>query len=65
MLRKMARYGHLGKVNVAIIEACAITEEGHIIPTTSLGNSASFVQSADIVIVEINTRPATRIGRHA
>ena len=62
---QMTRYGHLGKVNVAIIEACAITEEGHIIPTTSLGNSASFVQSADIVIVEINTsQPLELEGMH-
>jgi len=62
---QMARYGFLGKVNVAIVEACAITEEGHIIPTTSLGNSASFVQSADIVIVEVNTsQPLELEGMH-
>ena len=35
-----------------MVEACAITEEGNIIPTTSLGNAASYVQSADTVIVE-------------
>src|SRR5689334_10867721 len=28
---QMTRYGFLGKVDVAIVEACAITEEGHII----------------------------------
>lgn len=63
---QMSRYGFLGgKVDVAIIEACAITEEGHIVPTTSIGNSASFVQSADIVIVEINTaQPAELEGMH-
>ena len=63
---QMSRYGFLGgKVDVAIVEACAITEEGHIIPTTSLGNSASFVQSADIVIVEINTsQPLELEGMH-
>ncbi|EGO63036.1 acetyl-CoA hydrolase/transferase family protein [Acetonema longum] len=63
---QMSRYGFLGgKVDVAIVEACAITEEGHIIPTTSLGNSASFVQSADIVIVEINTsQPMELEGMH-
>jgi len=63
---QMSRYGFLGgKVDVAIVEACAITEEGHIIPTTSLGNSASFVQSADIVIVEINTsQPLALEGMH-
>lgn len=58
---QMARYGYLrGKIDVAIIEACAITEEGHIIPTTSMGNSASFVQSADIVMLKLtplNRRP--------
>ncbi|EAX48143.1 Acetyl-CoA hydrolase [Thermosinus carboxydivorans Nor1] len=63
---QMARYGFLGgKVDVAIVEACAITEEGHIIPTTSLGNSASFVQDADIVIVEVNvTQPLELEGMH-
>ena len=63
---QMSRYGYLGgKVDVAIVEACAITEEGHIIPTTSLGNAASFVQSADIVIVEINTsQPMELEGMH-
>ncbi len=63
---EMSRYGYLGgKVDVAIIEACAITEEGHIIPTTSLGNSASYVQSADIVIVEVNVaQPLELEGMH-
>jgi succinyl-CoA:acetate CoA-transferase len=41
--------------DIAIIEAIAITEEGHIIPTTSVGNSASFAVFAKQVIVEINT----------
>lgn len=63
---QMSRYGFLGgKVDIAIVEACAITEEGHIIPTTSLGNAASYVQSADIVIVEINTsQPLELEGMH-
>ncbi len=63
---QMSRYGFLGgKVDVAIVEACAITEDGHIVPTTSLGNSASFVQSADIVIVEVNTaQPLELEGMH-
>ena len=28
--------------DIAVIEAAAITEQGHIVPTTSVGNSASF-----------------------
>ncbi|MCY6960659.1 acetyl-CoA hydrolase/transferase family protein [Clostridium brassicae] len=48
-------YGVLPKVDVAIVEALAITEEGHIIPTTAIGNTPAFIKSADKVIVEINT----------
>ncbi|MDH4559689.1 acetyl-CoA hydrolase/transferase family protein [Pseudomonas sp. BN411] len=40
--------------DIAVIEAVAITEEGHIVPTTSVGNSASFAIFAKRVIVEIN-----------
>ena len=59
------RYGFYGNLDVAIIEACAITEEGHIVPTTSVGNSPTFVQEADIVIVEINTsQPKELEGMH-
>ena len=56
---QMSRYGFLGGgVDIAIIEACKITEDGGIVGTTSEGNSASFVQSAKQVIVEINvTQP--------
>ncbi|EQK76705.1 acetyl-CoA hydrolase/transferase N-terminal domain protein [Clostridioides difficile CD111] len=47
-------YGTIPKVDVAIVEALAITEEGNIIPTSGIGNSPSFIKSADKVIVEIN-----------
>ncbi len=47
-------YGFFGHIDVAIIEAIAITEEGNIIPTTSVGISPQAVNEADIVIVEIN-----------
>lgn len=40
--------------DIAIIEAVAITEQGHIVPTTSVGNSASFAIFAKKVIIEIN-----------
>lgn len=40
------KYGFLGTMDVAIIEAVAITEEGGIIPSTSVGNSNTFVDCA-------------------
>jgi succinyl-CoA:acetate CoA-transferase len=54
-------YGFFGKIDVAIVEAIAITEEGNIIPTTSVGISPQAVKEADIVIVEINTTQSTAL----
>lgn len=48
-------YGFFGNIDIAIVEAIAITEDGNIIPTTSVGISPQAVSEADIVIVEINT----------
>lgn len=48
------RTQQLPPVDIAIVEAVAITETGGIVPTTSVGNSASFALLADKVIVEIN-----------
>ena len=62
---QLGRVGYLGKLDFAIVEAVAITEEGNIIPSTSLGNAASYVQQADIVIVEVNTtQPLELEGMH-
>jgi len=48
------RSGSLKAIDIAVIEAVAIKEDGSIVPTMSVGNSASFVQQARQVIVEIN-----------
>lgn len=49
-------YRMLNKIDVAIVEALAITEEGGIVPTTAVGNAPTFIKNADKVIVELNTR---------
>jgi len=52
-------------VDLAVIEAVAITEDGHIVPTTSVGNSASFAILAKQVIIEINlSQPLELEGLH-
>jgi len=51
---ELLRTRQIAPVDVAIVEAIAITEDGAIVPTTSVGNSASFAILADKVIVEIN-----------
>ena len=45
--------GHVNKPDVALVEALAITEDGNLIPTTSVGNTPTYVAEADTVIVEI------------
>lgn len=59
------RAGHIGPIDIAIVEAAAITEDGGIVPTMSVGNSASFVEQARLVIVELNLGvPAAIEGLH-
>ncbi|UOF92805.1 acetyl-CoA hydrolase/transferase family protein [Fodinisporobacter ferrooxydans] len=48
------RAGQLPAIDVAIIEAVAITEEGGIVPTTSVGNSSTFAKNAKEIIIELN-----------
>ncbi|MGM8212402.1 succinate CoA transferase [Virgibacillus sp. W0430] len=59
------RKGTLEKIDYAVIEAAAITEDGMIIPTGSVGNSPIFVQEAKHVIIELNTSaPSEYEGIH-
>ncbi|RDY28824.1 acetyl-CoA hydrolase/transferase family protein [Romboutsia weinsteinii] len=59
------KYGFLGKVDIALIEAVSITEEGYIVPSTSIGNSNVFVEMADKIIIEINSsQPIELEGIH-
>jgi len=59
------RAGQFGRLDVAVIEAVAITEDGGLVPSSSVGNSASFAILADKVIVEINlAQPLGFEGMH-
>lgn len=59
------RSGNLPAIDIAVIEAVAITETGAIVPTTSVGNSASFAQQAKQIIVELNlSMPVEMEGLH-
>ena len=48
------QYGGLAETDVAVIEAVAVGE-GWLIPTTSIGHTPAYVESADALIVEVNT----------
>lgn len=58
-------YGFFGDIDTAIVEATAITEEGYIIPTTSVGLAPTALKLAKKVIVELNSRaPEALEGIH-
>jgi succinyl-CoA:acetate CoA-transferase len=47
-------YGFLGNLDIAIIEAVDVTDDGKIYLTTAVGNSPTFVAKAQKIIIEIN-----------
>ncbi|MDR1055251.1 MAG: acetyl-CoA hydrolase/transferase family protein [Prevotellaceae bacterium] len=64
-LAQTLRYGYLGKVNYAVIEAADITDDGEIIPTTGVGISPTVCQLADKIIIELNHwHPREICGMH-
>lgn len=59
------RYGFLGNIDVAIVEACDVTEDGEIVPTTGVGIMPTICRLAKVVIVELNQRvPKALRGIH-
>ncbi len=51
---ELLRSGQIPAPDIALIEAVAITEDGGIVPTASVGNSASFAVHAPKIIIELN-----------
>jgi len=62
---QLINYGFLGEIDVVIVEAIAITEDGHLILTTGVGNTPIMVQNTKNVIVELNTSQSPELeGMH-
>jgi succinate CoA transferase len=49
------RYGFYGNVDIAIIEASDITDDGKIVPTCGVGITPTIARMARLVIVELNS----------
>ncbi|MCX8055897.1 MAG: acetyl-CoA hydrolase, partial [Ignavibacteria bacterium] len=59
------RYGFLGKMQVAIIEACDVSADGEIVLTTGVGISPSICKVAEKIIIELNHyHPKSLRGMH-
>ncbi|TVT31478.1 acetyl-CoA hydrolase/transferase family protein [Marinobacter vinifirmus] len=46
--------GFFGKLDIAVIEVVGITEDGRLIPSSSIGNNKTWIDQADKVILEVN-----------
>lgn len=65
MLPQAARYGFLGKIRFAVIEAAAVSDEGEIVLTTSVGATNTFCNVAEKILIELNDQhPAELKGLH-
>jgi len=58
---ELLRAGSIESIDYAILEAVSITEDGQIIPTTSIGNSLSFAENAEHIIIEINMSQSKKL----
>jgi succinyl-CoA:acetate CoA-transferase len=57
--------GFFGDIDVAIIEVTGVTEDGRLIPSTSVGNNQAFIDCAREVILEVNHyQPLELEGMH-
>jgi acetyl-CoA hydrolase/succinyl-CoA:acetate CoA-transferase len=64
-LSALVRSGDWGSVDVAVVEAVAITEKGHLIPTMSVGNTPTYVKEAKKIIIEMSdAEPTSLEGIH-
>ncbi|MFT3754768.1 MAG: acetyl-CoA hydrolase/transferase family protein [Pseudoxanthomonas sp.] len=60
-----AWFGFFGPMHVAVIEVLGVTPDGLLIPSTAVGNNKTWLEIADKVILEVNTKPPARMeGMH-
>ncbi len=65
LVPQYVRYGYLGNLDWAVVEACDLNDAGEIVLTTSVGASPTFLRCADNILIEINRRhPEALRGFH-
>jgi propionyl-CoA:succinyl-CoA transferase len=64
-LQQAVRYGFLGPVHWAVVEACDLTAGGGIVLTSSVGAAPTYLRKADRILIELNHRhPPALLGMH-
>jgi len=65
LLPQVVRYGFLGPIHWAVVEAADITPGGGIVLSTAVGAAPTFLSKADRVLIELNTaHPPQLLGMH-
>ncbi len=65
LLPQVVRYGFLGPIHWAVVEACDLTPGGGVVLTSSVGASNTFLRLADRILIELNARhPVGLLGIH-
>ncbi|MDP3849231.1 MAG: succinate CoA transferase [Luteolibacter sp.] len=65
LLPQYVRYGFLGEVDWAIVEAADVSVDGKVLLTTSVGAAPTFLTKAKRILIEINKRhPKELLGFH-
>ena len=62
---QMVWEGFFGQLDVALVEVAGITDDGDLIPSSSVGNNKTWIDQADRVILEVNSwQPIELEGMH-
>ncbi len=62
---QMVWEGFFGHLDVAVVEVTAVTPDGDLVPSTSIGNNKTWLDLADRVILEVNAwQPEALDGVH-
>jgi acetyl-CoA hydrolase len=65
LLPQYVRYGFLGEVDWAVVEAADVSVDGKVLLTTSVGAAPTFLSKAKKVLIEVNARhPKELLGFH-
>jgi len=64
-IQQQVRYGFLGNIDVAVVEAADVANDGKVLLTTSVGATNTYLSQADKVIIEVNRyHPKQLLGFH-
>lgn len=65
LLPQYVRYGFLGPIDWAVVEAADLSADGKVLLTTSVGAAPTFLTQAKKVLIEVNARhPKELLGFH-